>query len=94
VAYLPPPREAWPTHPVRIGYVVLTGYVPGAQTVLEPVAKATVVRAMLEQSFNARRLGTPAVAQTVELLRVVDCYALTVGDLERAVDLLLRVVAG
>lgn len=86
--YLSPASGAWPTAPVPVQRVVLPRYVPGERTCLTPIARSVALQRLLEQSFNARSRGKSAVERLVELLRGVECFALTVGDLGSAVRLL------
>ena len=92
VTYLPPPRRAWPEQPVPIEYIVVPTYVPATLTTLTPISRMHAVRCLLEQSFNAQRLGGLALTKTSELVRGAECYALTFGDARAASDLIQKIV--
>lgn len=87
LSYLVPPMDAPAEHVVAVHFVVLPRYVPHAQTTLVQVSRSTAARALLEQSFNVRSLGPSAVNETLGMLRGTDCFALTMGELPRAVSL-------
>ncbi|HUX88900.1 MAG TPA: hypothetical protein VMW65_17985 [Chloroflexota bacterium] len=91
-AYLPPPSGSWPAGPVPMKVVVLPRYLAGAPTALVPITRARALQGLLEQSFSARRTGPVAITTAIEVLRDARCYALTVGDLSRAVELLHELV--
>jgi hypothetical protein len=93
VWYLAPPARAWPVRSVPVHLIVLPRYVPGSLTRLEPITRTTALTRLLEQSFSARRHGAAGIETTVELLGGATCYALTVGDLHRAVALLADLTA-
>jgi HprK-related kinase A len=88
---LRPPEDAWPAESVPVRYVVLPRYAAGAQTALEPISRSTALVRLLGQSFNLPSHGAHGVARTVEMLRGAACYALTVGDLQGAVDRLEQI---
>jgi hypothetical protein len=90
VYYLRPNDDAWLPRPVPVRYVVIPRYVPKGQTSLTPISRSSALINLLGQSFNGRVLGGRTVDATVKLLRAARCYTLTVGHLDRAVDLLLR----
>jgi hypothetical protein len=83
--YVTPKPDAWPTAPVPVRYVLFPRYVAGAETRLEPLPRPAALANLLAQSFSAKQHGARAIAQTVEMLRGADCYALTIGDLRQAV---------
>jgi hypothetical protein len=45
---------------------------------------------LLAQSLNQRLHGAEGIAATARLLRQAGCYRLTVGDLDAALELLMR----
>ena len=92
VWYLEPPGGLWPTGRVPVRYVVLPRYVPGARTTLTGIARSAALLRLLEQSFSARRCGAGGVGAVVEIVRAAACYDLIVGELNRAVALLLDLV--
>ena len=93
VTYLPPPRRAWPEQPMPIDFVILPAYLPGTPTNLAPISRVQALRGLLEQSFNARRLGGLALVKTSELVRGAECYALTFDDAQAASDLVKELVS-
>jgi hypothetical protein len=92
VWYLPPPPAAWPARPVPVRYVVLPRYVPRARTTLVPIGRSAALVGLLQQSFNVRAHGARGVGALTRMLQGAECYALTVGDLELAVDSILRLL--
>jgi HprK-related kinase A len=90
VYYLRPDDEAWSSGPVSARYVVFPRYVPHARTSLVPISRSSALVDLLAQSFSGSVLGRRTIDVSVALLREADCYALTIGNLGQAVDLLLR----
>lgn len=88
VWYLPLRGEIRSSTPVRARYVVLPSYQPEATTALRPLRRSAALQRLLEQSFNLRVHGASAVGRLVEMLRQTECYALSVGSLQSAVDVL------
>lgn len=91
VAYIRPPDDGWPAAPVPVRHVVFPEYVSGARAALTPLTRAAALPRLLAHGFNVAALGARGVEGLVELLRGVECYALTTGDLNRAVEALVRV---
>ena len=90
--YLPPPETALPGGPVPVRYVVVPSYAPGVETALTPIARSEALQCLVQQSFNLGAQGTQGMEQVVQLLRGAACFALSVGDLERAVRLLRELI--
>jgi hypothetical protein len=79
---------SWRQEPVPLHFVVTPRYIAGAETRLEPLPRSAALPTLLEQSFNTLDRGWLLVSRTVEMLRKVECYMLTVGDLHDAVEVL------
>jgi hypothetical protein len=90
VTFLPPPPDQWPAQPVSIDRIVFPQYVAGAETRLVPLSRAEAMELLLAQSLNQRLHGAEGIAATARLLRQAGCYRLTVGDLDAALELLMR----
>jgi HprK-related kinase A len=93
VWYLPPSRETTPNASVAVRHVVLPRYRLGGVTELRPVARSAALRQLLEQSFNLRAHGAWGVGRLVDMLRQADCYTLSVGELQPAVELLVQLTS-
>jgi hypothetical protein len=93
VWYLPPSRETPPHSSVAIRHVVLPRYRLGGVTELRRVARSVALRQLLEQSFNLRAHGAWGVGRLVDMLRRAECYALSVGELQPAVELLVQLAS-
>lgn len=93
VWYLQPPDEVWSATPVPVRYIVFPRYVAGATTTLTPLARSVALPLLLQQAFNARRLGPAAISSTVRLLQSADCYCLTIGSLPTAIEQLRQLVS-
>lgn len=91
--YLRPPEGALPAAPLPVRHLILPRYAPGAPTALVPIARSQALATILQQSFNLGAHGAGGVGRMVELLRGAQCYALTLGDLDRAVDLVREIAA-
>lgn len=88
------PNEEWlPQAPATPRYIVFPHFVPDAPLELSPVTRSAALERLLEQSFNLQMHGAAGIQGLVSLLREVDCYALTFGQLDEAVDALRRLVA-
>lgn len=76
--------------PVPPRLVVSPRYEAEATTTLEPVRRAEMVRMLAEQTFHLHDAGRRNLTVLAELVRRCDCYRLTVGDLDRACELLIE----
>jgi hypothetical protein len=94
VWYLPPPAAVWPSRPIPVRYVVVPRYVPRARTELVPISRTAALSRVVQQSFKLHAQGTVGLAGLIGVVRQADCYALTVGQLQPAVDHLLELVNG
>ena len=90
VWYLMPDAGGWIGAPTPVRFVVLPRYVAGAPTELTPLARSTALPRLLEQSFSLRNHGARGIGIVTALLQAADCYALTVGSLDAAIELLTR----
>ena len=71
-----------------VAFVVLPRFVPGSDTTLEPVSRATAVMQMSASTFqflDAPQRNLDVLARVATASR---CYQLTIGSLAHAVDLL------
>jgi hypothetical protein len=84
--YLPPPVGSDPEGPILPRHLVFPRYVVGAETRLRPIARSAALQGLLEQSFNARQLGSTSIETAVKLVRELTCWSLTSGDLIEAID--------
>jgi hypothetical protein len=88
VWYLCPAPDAWLPAPTPIRAVVVPQYVPGAPTRLDPLARSETLPVLLEQSFSVPKHGAFGIETLTEMLQQVDCYRLTLSDLDEATALL------
>jgi len=93
VWYLRPPEGVLPAAPLPVRHLILPRYTEGARTALVPIARSQALATILQQSFNLGAHGASGIGRMVELLRGAECHALTIGDLDRAVDLVREVAA-
>ena len=73
-----------------VGFVILPRYVAGAATEPAPAPRSTALPRLLEQSFSLRNHGARGIGVVTALLQAADCYTLTVGSLDAAIQLLTR----
>ena len=90
VWYVMPDDRTWLAAPTPIRFVVLPRYVAGAATELTPVPRSAALPRLLEQSFSLPKHGARGIGTVTALLQAADCYALTVGSLDIAIELLTR----
>ena len=93
VWYLPPAQTPRLGLAVSVRYVVLPTYQPGCVTALRAVRRSAALQRLLEQSFNLRAHGAWGVGRLVDVMRGAECYALSVGSLPAAVDVLSRLAS-
>ncbi len=93
VWYVAPPGGAWPGGPVPVRYVVVPRYVARAESALTRISRSDALLALLDQAFSVHAHAAAGVARTVDLVQGADCYLVTVGSLDRAVDLLRGLLA-
>lgn len=74
------------------GLVVTPRFEPGAVTRLEPISRADAVMALAEQAFNLDLHGRPGLEALGAIARRSSCYRLVMGDLDRAVELLVEIL--
>lgn len=85
VWYLLPPAAAWAPAPRPIRYLVFPRYQPGACARLESLPRSVALLHLIEQCFNAAPAVHARLGAIVALLRGVECFALTSGDLTEGV---------
>ena len=74
------------------GFVLFPTYVEGADTTLEPVPRAAALVELAKNTFRFDREGRPTFTLLAEVLRSVEVFRLTVGDLDAAVGVISRLV--
>jgi hypothetical protein len=80
--------------PCPIRYVVAPTYTSGAETELVPISRAEALTALARQSFYLGRFGGDGVRLLGRVVESAECYRIRVGNLDDAVHLLLRMLAG
>ena len=80
--------------PCPIRYVVAPSYVSGSATSLEPMSRAEALTALARQSFYLGRFGGDGVRLLGRVVESAECYRARIGDLDQAVGLIMRMVAG
>jgi hypothetical protein len=93
VWFLSPPSAAIPTEPAPVRFVVVPSYQQGAETALSPITRSTALQALLEQSSRGAAGNRQRIAAVVAMVRQAECFALTSGDLDKAIALLDELVA-
>jgi hypothetical protein len=76
-----------------VAFVVLPRFVPGSDTILEPVSRATAVMAMSASTFQFLDAPEGNLDVLARVATASCCYELTIGSLAHAVDLLDRLMA-
>ena len=79
--------------PCAARLVVFPQYVAGADTTIAPLRRAEALVELAKNTFAFNRKGRDALDQLAGVVRAVDCYRMTVGDLDRAVALVGELVA-
>jgi len=72
----------------RARYVVFPKYEEGAATRLEPIGRAEGLVELAKNTFRFREHPRRGLDSLARVIRDVDCYRLTVGDLDRACELI------
>ncbi|MCC7368077.1 MAG: hypothetical protein IT306_06635 [Chloroflexi bacterium] len=90
VWYIRPPTDRWLPAPTPVGAVVVPRYLAGAETTLEPLPRSAALQVLLQQSFSVPKHGAFGIGTLTDLLQDVECYRLTVGDLDAAIALLTQ----
>lgn len=70
--------------------VVTPRFRRGAATHLQPLSRAEALQVLVEQTFNLHHLGRSGFEALGAIARRSDCYRLVMGDLGRAVEVLLE----
>ncbi len=76
-----------------VAFVVLPKYVAGADTVLAPVSRAEAVLDLCASTFQFLEDPVRNLEGLATVCRAVDCYRLTIGDLDAAVALVRELVS-
>ena len=73
--------------PCPVVAVVFPRYQAGADTALVPVGRGEALVELAKNTFRFKERGAPELDLLAELARSVECYRLTMGELDGAVDL-------
>ena len=73
--------------PCPVVAVVFPRYEAGADTALVPVGRGEALVELAKNTFHFKERGAPELDLLAALARGVECYRLTMGDLDRAVVL-------
>ena len=78
--------------PCPVVAVVFPRYEVGTDTVLAPVGRGEALVELAKNTFHFKERGAAELDLLAELARGVDCYRLTMGELDQAVDLVAGLV--
>ena len=78
--------------PCPVVAVVFPRYEAGADTALVPVGRGEALVELAKNTFHFKERGARELDLLAELARGVDCYRLTMGELDQAVDLVAGLV--
>jgi hypothetical protein len=73
--------------------VVFPRYVAGSETDVVPLRRAEALVELAKNTFAFNRKGRDALDELAGIVRTVDCFRMTVGDLDQAVALIGELVA-
>jgi hypothetical protein len=73
--------------------IVFPQYQGGEHTMLEPIGRAEALVELAKNTFNFRTRGREALEALAVVVRDVDCYRMTVGDLDTACALVDELAA-
>ena len=76
---------------VSAAVIVFPRFEAGAATTLEPLGRAEALVALLDQTFRLHQDGRRNLDVLARVVKPVDCYRLTSGDLDEACELVLKV---
>ena len=85
-------RSGAVAEPCPVVAVVFPRYEAGADTALAPVGRGEALVELAKNTFHFKERGAPELDLLAELVRGVDCYRLTMGELDGAVDLVAGLV--
>ena len=91
VRYLPPPADMRPPSdaPQPVRRLIFPRYAADAETALEPIGKVAALQRMMDECLAIpARLNVERVRAMVDWAAEIDCYALQMSSLDRAVDLI------
>lgn len=75
--------------PVQVHIVVFPRYEGGSATRLEPIRRAEAMVGLLQQTFKVHEQGERNLRLLARMLRTVQCFRLTSGDLSEACEVVL-----
>lgn len=78
--------------PCPVVAVAFPRYEDGAETVLAPLSRGEALVELARNTFRFKERGAPELDLLAELARGVDCFRLTTGGLEAAVDLVAELL--
>jgi hypothetical protein len=73
-------------------FVIGPRYVEGAPTALHPITRAEGLSLLAENSFNLTSHGPKGLDAMARLVRGCRCFRLTVGNLDEACELIVRLI--
>ncbi len=73
----------------RVRHIIAPTYVPGAETSVVPASRAETLMLLAQQSFNMPVFGGAGVRLLGRVVSASRCWRAVVGDLDRAVRLIL-----
>jgi hypothetical protein len=95
VRYMQPPAAAVAQASGHVSHIVFPRYQPGVQTVLEPVARSTALRRLMEECLALRqRLNRDNVGALIRWIEGIECYALTFSSLDEACARVTQIATG
>jgi hypothetical protein len=71
----------------RVGLIVFPRFERGARTALEPIRRAEALVELAKYTFGFKDQGRVALDPLADVVRRADCYRLTMGGLDPALDL-------
>jgi hypothetical protein len=86
-------RSASIGEPCPLRYLIVPEHEPGAPTTMERIRRSEGVLALIGNAFNFSRFKGPGLQALAEIILQVDTYRLRMGDLAKAVDLVVEAVS-
>ena len=94
VSHMAPPRDSVlrVKEPVAPSLVIFPKFISGATVELEPMPRSFAFAKLASNSFNYEILGPEGFSTLVKLALSCDCYRLTYGSLDQAIEVIDRLV--